>query len=288
MTANTPSSPLPAAQRLAQRRQQYHLLRAIVLRRDEQDRRWGGPAPDETHTASHWLDLIRSSAAVAVPETQAASSSSPLDQQFIDIAALAVAALESLARRREERHSHIDTSSQTAFERSPITAAHFAALRREYSTLWEQLDYGRQRLPGLQNSRRALQVERDALYLLAASAHRTLPPEPPRQATYPPQYSLEPEPLDALIGDPLPQREHAPVPACPQDPAELPTAFGSIASEIATLWWQRSVLLRDLNYFSDEVSYLNAVVHTLRTALRGDAAGPAELAPNAQPGRNRP
>lgn len=63
--------------------------------RDQQDRRFGGPQHDDTHTPGEWIAFIRKHAGQAEVAT-------PTDYryQLVRIAALAIAAAQSFDRRR--------------------------------------------------------------------------------------------------------------------------------------------------------------------------------------------
>jgi hypothetical protein len=93
------------------------VLFEIRLERHEQDKQWGGPAHDDTHTPYDWLsymghqaDLISQALSSNGFYGYNAQNASLLDnvavcsltrQHFIKIAALAVAAVESLDRKNK-------------------------------------------------------------------------------------------------------------------------------------------------------------------------------------------
>lgn len=67
----------------------------IVEERWKQNGKWGGADHDDTHNANDWQRYIRSHAA-ALTDTQSARE---YRKELIQIAALAVAAVESLDRK---------------------------------------------------------------------------------------------------------------------------------------------------------------------------------------------
>ena len=73
-------------------------------RRFQQDAQWGGPTHDDRHIPSDWIEFIvkqmsqATGANHAVPPDLAA-----VRDRLIDAAALAIAAVESLDRRRKKR-----------------------------------------------------------------------------------------------------------------------------------------------------------------------------------------
>jgi len=79
------------------------VLLDVAVERHEQDRKWGGPAHDDEHSVLDWLDFIRDKAAKAhglpckPPFNTAARAE--VRRRLIQIAALAVAGVESLDRR---------------------------------------------------------------------------------------------------------------------------------------------------------------------------------------------
>jgi len=74
---------------------------AIIARIKEerrlQDRKWGGPTYDDKHSLGDWAHFIdqRTETLYRAPERKVA------EQELIEVAALAIAALESLRRNRE-------------------------------------------------------------------------------------------------------------------------------------------------------------------------------------------
>jgi hypothetical protein len=87
---------MPSRRRLAQLREQYFTLRAVIDRCERKDACWQEPAAN-IHYARHWTDLVRSHAADA---DVAASHGVHFEDKMLDIAALALAALENSRRRR--------------------------------------------------------------------------------------------------------------------------------------------------------------------------------------------
>jgi hypothetical protein len=69
-------------------------LQAIVLERSRQDQQWGGPGHDDEHDAADWREFIKKQAG----RISYLRLANPRDC-FIKIAALAVAAIESIDRR---------------------------------------------------------------------------------------------------------------------------------------------------------------------------------------------
>jgi len=71
------------------------VFREIDERRDEQDRKWGGPDHDDTHCNQDWCEYIDK----FVERATAPSHSRQFEDNMIHIAALAVAAIESSRRK---------------------------------------------------------------------------------------------------------------------------------------------------------------------------------------------
>lgn len=69
----------------------------IVRERMAQDKKWGGPAHDDTHLESDWWDYIARHNDRALEN----DSTEQFRKQMIRVAALAVAAIESHDRKRE-------------------------------------------------------------------------------------------------------------------------------------------------------------------------------------------
>ena len=78
--------------------------RHVSDKRFQQDAQWGGPAHDDHHIPSDWIEFIvrqmsqATGANHAVPPDLAA-----VRDRLIDVAALAIAAAESLDRKRKKR-----------------------------------------------------------------------------------------------------------------------------------------------------------------------------------------
>lgn len=73
------------------------IIARIKEERQLQDRKWGGPTYDDKHSLGDWAHLIeqRTATLYRAPEHKVA------EQELIEVAALAIAALESLWRNRE-------------------------------------------------------------------------------------------------------------------------------------------------------------------------------------------
>jgi hypothetical protein len=82
--------------RLRQRRAQCQLLRALLARRYQQDRRHGGPDHDDVHAPKDWVTLVHSYAAAAELRNDDPAA---FESKMLDVAALAQAALESGRRK---------------------------------------------------------------------------------------------------------------------------------------------------------------------------------------------
>lgn len=66
----------------------------IKQERARQDKEWGGPRHDDTHSEFHWRDFIQE-------HVQRSRSLGAYRRQMIRVAALAVAAIESYDRRAD-------------------------------------------------------------------------------------------------------------------------------------------------------------------------------------------
>jgi hypothetical protein len=82
--------------RLRQRRAQYHLLHALLARRDQQDARHGGPEHDDVHSPKAWVTLVHAYAAEADLHNDDPTA---FEDKMLDVAALALAAMESGRRQ---------------------------------------------------------------------------------------------------------------------------------------------------------------------------------------------
>ncbi len=73
--------------------------------RERQDRLWGGPAHDDTHSDRDWISMITHYAAKAAPPPNATEwhKMNHFRRRMVIVAALAVAALEWDDRRRAKK-----------------------------------------------------------------------------------------------------------------------------------------------------------------------------------------
>ena len=72
------------------------VIAAVITERKRQDMQWGGPDHDDTHSAGDWLRYMGQQATkITCGRTQGHN----VRECFIKIAALAVAAVESLDRK---------------------------------------------------------------------------------------------------------------------------------------------------------------------------------------------
>jgi len=72
-----------------------NILEEVRAERDRQDAKWGGPEHDDTHDQETWARLIDD----RLPYPEDANTCKEYRQDMIEIAALAVAAVESLDRK---------------------------------------------------------------------------------------------------------------------------------------------------------------------------------------------
>lgn len=72
------------------------IFEEISAERTRQDNIWGGPGHDDTHDISDWVLFIKEHARMADPLTPQPEESR---RRLIEVAALAVAAIESLDRK---------------------------------------------------------------------------------------------------------------------------------------------------------------------------------------------
>jgi hypothetical protein len=74
-------------------------------RRDKQDAEHGGPEHDDTHTPGQWVSYIRQFAGRAEYQSQFPDdlSRDRYEDNLFDVAALAVAAIQSSRRKRNAR-----------------------------------------------------------------------------------------------------------------------------------------------------------------------------------------
>lgn len=71
----------------------------IVAERERQDAKWGGPAHDDSHTTAEFVQIIQDYAGGA-RVMAGMNSADKAERRLIQVAALAVAAVESSRRRR--------------------------------------------------------------------------------------------------------------------------------------------------------------------------------------------
>lgn len=71
------------------------VLKEVARERVRQELKWGGPAHDDTHSRADWIEFIDQR--LAYPEK--ADQCSEYRRDMIEIAALAIAAVESLDRK---------------------------------------------------------------------------------------------------------------------------------------------------------------------------------------------
>ncbi len=77
------------------------MLAEVAAERDRQDAKWGGPEHDDGHTNGNWtiwIDLIDEHAGKAYSPDNSPEAYRNARRRFIEVAALAVAAVESLDR----------------------------------------------------------------------------------------------------------------------------------------------------------------------------------------------
>lgn len=67
----------------------------IKTERSKQDDEWGGPGHDDGHTTADWSEFIRNH----VYRAETATTTETARYQFVRVAALAVAAIETLDRQ---------------------------------------------------------------------------------------------------------------------------------------------------------------------------------------------
>lgn len=70
------------------------ILKKIREERARQDAKWGGPEHDDTHDAPDWIEFIEERTDAMMAGFKGENSG------FLEIAALAVAALESIERKK--------------------------------------------------------------------------------------------------------------------------------------------------------------------------------------------
>lgn len=86
---------------------QAGVFREVAAERDRQDSKWGGPDHDDEHEPEDWLIFIEQRAAragemIGCPEEEQPEIRSDAEyrRQLVQIAALAIAAVESLDRKK--------------------------------------------------------------------------------------------------------------------------------------------------------------------------------------------
>jgi len=73
-------------------------VQEVIHERQRQDAKWGGPEHDDTHTPADWVSLMDDR--LAYPEQ--AEGCDEYRKDMVEIAALAIAAIESFDRRDKE------------------------------------------------------------------------------------------------------------------------------------------------------------------------------------------
>ena len=80
-----------------------NVLFDILTERNQQDIQWGGPSHDDTHVSMDWLSYIDYQTDKAIRETAGLMDEKSMifytRDRFMKIAALAIAALESIDRK---------------------------------------------------------------------------------------------------------------------------------------------------------------------------------------------
>lgn len=74
------------------------LLAELIAERARQDAQWGGPARDDQHAPTDWLDLIDDQMMAVTQEGGEATGADVIRARLIRIAALAIAGIGSLDR----------------------------------------------------------------------------------------------------------------------------------------------------------------------------------------------
>jgi hypothetical protein len=92
-------------------RVQQIVVRDVVERREYQDEKWGSAAHDDKHSIRDWVTYLVAYLGRIVSRENKWGADSPLARKlFIDVAALAVAAVEAMDRR------HLDWEDKDAEE----------------------------------------------------------------------------------------------------------------------------------------------------------------------------
>lgn len=84
---------------------QAEILGEVATERDRQDAKWGGPDHDDQHTAGAWLSFIEGKTFLAGRALRLYSPDQ-YRKRLIHIAALAVAAVESMDRKDSAFDEH--------------------------------------------------------------------------------------------------------------------------------------------------------------------------------------
>ena len=75
---------------------------AILHERQKQDRKWGGPEHDDTHVPVHWNRIIQHYSELAIGAIFVDENPADYRRHLIQVAALAVAAIQSHDRKQQE------------------------------------------------------------------------------------------------------------------------------------------------------------------------------------------
>lgn len=91
-----------ALRRFTERPEQATAIADVILERQRQDQKWGGPAHDDKHDAFDWLEFIKHQLDALPYEINKAMDHEEYDAvvrgRFVKIAALSVATIEVLDR----------------------------------------------------------------------------------------------------------------------------------------------------------------------------------------------
>jgi hypothetical protein len=79
------------------------VLGEVMAERRAQDSEWGGPAHDDAHSEDKWVALLVRHLGLAVNDGGEAADLARYRRQMVRVAALAVAAVEALDRRKPGR-----------------------------------------------------------------------------------------------------------------------------------------------------------------------------------------
>lgn len=75
------------------------ILQEIMIERERQDKKWGGAEHDKAHIIEDWLRFVLHQIDDIEKETERAGDLKLIRKDFIQIAALGVAAIESIDRK---------------------------------------------------------------------------------------------------------------------------------------------------------------------------------------------